>query len=220
MDQTQLSTRERIIDCAGDMFGQKGFRETTIRAIAEAAGVNVAAINYHFRDKEGLYAEVIEDIFSRGFQRFPSLIPETEPPLSPEEKLKVFIKGTVYRLLSPEGWGGQRGKGRLIAREMLEFTQPFAQVVQRYIKPHKDELVIILRDIVGETVGRDDILFSVVSILGQCIYYVYATSLIELVAPEYAPLENNIDRIVEHVFRFSMGGLVNINIKPDYKEEA
>ncbi|MDY6904729.1 MAG: CerR family C-terminal domain-containing protein [Thermodesulfobacteriota bacterium] len=216
MDQ-KLSTRDRIIDCAGDIFGQKGFRETTIRAIAKAAGVNVAAVNYYFRDKEGLYAEVLEDIFSKGFQRFPSLVPETEQPPSPEERLHVFIKGTVYRLLSPEGWGGQRGKGRLIAREMLEFTPAFSQVIQRYIRPHKDELVIILREIVGDRVNQEDILFSIVSILGQCIYYVYATSLIEQIAPEYAPLEAHIDRIVAHVFRFSLGGLNDI--KKD-KEEA
>lgn len=218
MDQTQRSTRERIIEFAGDIFGQKGFKETTIRAIAEAADVNVAAINYHFRDKEGLYTEVIEDIFSKGFQRFPSLVPNSGPHLTPEEKLKVFIKGTLYRLLSPEGWGGQRGKGRLIAREMLDFTPPFAQVMQKYIRPHKDELIVILRALMGEDTNQENILFSVVSILGQCIYYVYATSLIELLAPEYAPLEKNIDRIVEHVFRFSLGGLTNI--KQDNKEEA
>ncbi|MBU1168015.1 MAG: CerR family C-terminal domain-containing protein [Proteobacteria bacterium] len=210
MNPSQLSTRERILEYAGDMFGKKGFKSTTIRMIAQEAGVNVAAVNYHFRDKEGLYAEVIEDIFSKGFARFPSLDPKSDPAMSAEDRLKLFIRGTIYRILSPEGWGGLNGKGRLIAREMMEPTSAFTQVIETYIRPHKDRLVAILWEIVGKGARQEDILLSVVSILGQCIYYVYATSIIERVAPEYTPVENNIDKIIDHVFRFSLGGLENI----------
>nr|MDA8135855.1 TetR/AcrR family transcriptional regulator [Desulfobacteraceae bacterium] len=66
-----LPTRERLIDIAGDIFGREGFKAATVRKIAEEANANIAAVNYHFRDKEGLYRAVLEDIFSKAFQRFP-----------------------------------------------------------------------------------------------------------------------------------------------------
>lgn len=217
MDPSQLSTRERIIEYAGDIFGKNGFKSTTIRMIATAADVNVAAINYHFRDKDGLYAEVIEDLFSKGFQRYPSLSPELEQTHTAEERLNMFIRGTIYRILSHDGWGGLNGKGRLIAREMMEPTPAFVQVIEKYIRPHKESLVTILTELVGETARPEDVLLSVVSIMGQCIYYVFATSIIERIAPEYSPVENHIDRIVEHVFRFSLGGLAQFKSN---KEES
>lgn len=209
MAVTQLPTRERIIEIAGDIFGRNGFKSTTIRMIANEAGVNVAAVNYHFGDKEGLYAEVLDAIFSAGFTRFPS-----DSGLTREDpadiRLKAFIRGTLYRLLSHEGWGGLQGKARLIAREMLDPTAEFIRIVDRYIKPHKDMLVDILSRLVPLEDEPERILLCCVSILGQCIYYVYATSIIEQVANEYMPLEDNIDRIVDHVFEFSLGGIEKI----------
>lgn len=209
---SRASTRERILENAGNIFGQNGFKATTIRMIAEAAEVNIAAINYHFRGKEGLYTEVIEDIFSKGFSRFPSIPSEMEKDMTVEERLRLFIRGTIYRVMSADGWGGQMGNGRLIARELLEPTSAFDLVIEQYMKPHKDILMSILRELVGEEPSDEEILLCVVSIMGQCVYYVFATQIIERMAPEYIPLEDNIDLIVEHVFRFSLAGLTKFSM--------
>ena len=210
MDIAQLSTKEKIIEIAGDIFGKNGFRATTIRMIANEAGVNVAAVNYHFGDKEGLYAEVLDAIFTVGFTRFPS-DPGIGVDATPKDRLKAFIRATMHRLLSQEGWGGLEGKARLIAREMLDPTPAFAQVVNKFIRPHKDMLVSIISSLVDLKDEPERVLLCAVSILGQCIYYVYATAIIKQVAAEYTPLESNIDRIVDHVLEFSLGGLEKIN---------
>ena len=55
----EQSTKKRLIEAAGSLFADKGFKETTVRDICEQAGANVAAVNYHFGDKEKLYGEVI-----------------------------------------------------------------------------------------------------------------------------------------------------------------
>jgi AcrR family transcriptional regulator len=54
-------TRERVVRAAGEVFGRHGFDGTTIRQITKRAGVNVAAVNYHFRDKAELYLRVLRE---------------------------------------------------------------------------------------------------------------------------------------------------------------
>ena len=53
-------TQERILDACVDLFTERGFSGTSMRAIAEAAGVNIAAANYHFGSKEGLLSTIVD----------------------------------------------------------------------------------------------------------------------------------------------------------------
>jgi len=54
-------TVERILDAAEHLFAERGFAETSLRLITSRAGVNLAAVNYHFGSKSAL----IEAVFSR-----------------------------------------------------------------------------------------------------------------------------------------------------------
>ncbi len=53
------STKEKILKAAHQLFAQKGMYGVSVRDIAKACDVNVAAINYHFSNKENLYAQTI-----------------------------------------------------------------------------------------------------------------------------------------------------------------
>ena len=76
---TQKTTRDRLIEAAGELFAEKGFKETTVRDIIERAGANLAAVNYHFGDKERLYEEVILHILNGIKEEFPvAAIGETD----------------------------------------------------------------------------------------------------------------------------------------------
>ncbi|WP_120995708.1 TetR/AcrR family transcriptional regulator [Stutzerimonas urumqiensis] len=57
----QSETVERILDAAELLFAEKGFAETSLRLITSKAGVNLAAVNYHFGSKKSL----IQAVFSR-----------------------------------------------------------------------------------------------------------------------------------------------------------
>jgi AcrR family transcriptional regulator len=210
MNEYPPTTKERILETAGDIFGREGFKATTIRRIAEAAQVNVAAINYHFRDKEGLYAAVLEHVFHSGFTKFPSSmgIAEDTPP---EQQLLFFIKGMFYRLLSDDGWGGLSGRGRLIARELVDPSPAFDVILDTYIKPHKDLLLRILIAIIGKNPGPRKLMPCAISIIGQCIYYALATPVIRKISEENIPDKDNLDRLAEFVWLFSLGGIEKIS---------
>jgi AcrR family transcriptional regulator len=51
-------TADRILKTAERLFAERGFNGVSVRTLAAAAGVNIASIGYHFRNKEGLLAEV------------------------------------------------------------------------------------------------------------------------------------------------------------------
>jgi AcrR family transcriptional regulator len=202
-------TKERILESAGIIFGKKGFKDATIRGIAREAQVNIAAINYHFRDKEGLYGAVLEDVFHTGFTRFPAT-PETGDDAGPQQRLRIFIKAMFYRLQSREGWGGMSGQGRLIARELLDPSPAFEKILDKYVKPHKDLLLNIIVDIMQIDPGPKKLLPCAISIIGQCIYYALASTLIRKISADNAPTEDNLDQLADSVWLFSLGGIARI----------
>ncbi|MFN7169307.1 MAG: CerR family C-terminal domain-containing protein [Pannonibacter sp.] len=68
-DPRSVETRERLVEAAIELFGLGGFDGTTTRAIADKAGVSLAAIPYHFTTKEKLYLAAASSIAEQGSQR-------------------------------------------------------------------------------------------------------------------------------------------------------
>src|SRR5271168_3629349 len=83
-------TRRQLLEAAGEVFAEVGFRDATVREICQRAGANVAAINYHFGDKENLYEEVLRYAQGKALEKYPLLlgVAETAPP---EERLHAFV---------------------------------------------------------------------------------------------------------------------------------
>jgi AcrR family transcriptional regulator len=52
-------TRERILDCARELFARNGIHKTSIRAVATAAGVDAALVHHYFGTKEKLFAAAV-----------------------------------------------------------------------------------------------------------------------------------------------------------------
>lgn len=57
------ATRERIVETAERLFAELGFDGASLRCITREAGVNLAAVNYHFGTKEGLIKELMHRRF-------------------------------------------------------------------------------------------------------------------------------------------------------------
>ncbi|MBN2494840.1 MAG: TetR/AcrR family transcriptional regulator [Deltaproteobacteria bacterium] len=58
-------TRDKILEAADDLFGQVGYDAATTREIAERCQVNKALIHYHFKNKEGLLASVLDRYYEK-----------------------------------------------------------------------------------------------------------------------------------------------------------
>src|ERR1700688_2252340 len=124
---SEEKTRHKILAAAGEVFAEQGFEGATIRAITERAGVNVAAVNYHFRDKAELYTRVVLDACSaRAAWR--DVI--AEAPDSPEERLRSLILHFLEYLLDPDRAAWKR---LLMAPEIGNPTQALDGLVNENI---------------------------------------------------------------------------------------
>jgi len=98
-------TKNRILDAAERLFGERGLSATSLRAITSAAGANQAAINYHFRSKEGLIWAVYARRLGPVNQRRLEMLDASEAKhgsgtLPLEEVMEAFVAPIVQ--LGPE----------------------------------------------------------------------------------------------------------------------
>ena len=185
------ATRERILDAAAHVFAEKGFREATIRDIVSRAKVNLAAVNYHFRDKKRLYAEVLEREMRAVHAKHP-----IDDASTPERRLRAFVDGFLRRVTDRDSRAG-----RLMAREMIEPTAALDRLAERVIRPIYESLVALTREVRG--MSRPKAELAAKSVLGQMLFYKHCAPVVERIdgrLPRIGPL-------AEHIVRFSLGGI-------------
>ncbi len=90
---SDLSTKDRLLDAAEALFAEHGFSGTSLRQLTQAAGVNLAAVNYHFGSKELLAHAVIHRRFTPINDERLALLDELEARGEPtlEELLGAFV---------------------------------------------------------------------------------------------------------------------------------
>jgi AcrR family transcriptional regulator len=195
-----LETRRRLLDAAGEVFAEKGFANATVREICRKAGANIAAVNYHFGDKEKLYAAVFADSHPKAKELFN---PADMAGLPAEERLRVFVRNFMKHLLDP---GRPSCHGRLMAREMTEPTGVLEAFVENEVRPRVAMLQDIIRDLTGNLPPRVIAKCSM-SVVGQMLHYHHARPVIKRISPIYADLDQHVEELVDQITRFSLGGI-------------
>lgn len=201
-DSSVDPTKDRILSAAGRVFAERGFREATVREICQAAQVNLAAVNYHFGDKERLYIESVKRAHRARFDKMP--MPNWSAATTAAEKLHDFIYTFLCRVLGDDE---QDWQGQLMLRELAQPTAACEELVREYIRPHFALLLSIINELVPTTtseIERHQIGFSVV---GQCLHYRIAQPIVRLLVPSEEYEQYRPARLAEHISRWTLAAL-------------
>jgi len=200
-------TKRRLIEAAGEVFAKKGYHAATVRAICQQAGASVSAINYHFKDKEALYAAVFEYAHRRAMEKYPPDL-GLKPGATSEDRLWAFIRSA---LLSHLDSGFPAWHERLISHEMSNPTGMLDTVKQKYIQPLNAAMEGIAREIMHKASPNHEpdgelVQLGAMNILGACIFQHHARQTMRTVQSAN-PEPEEIEAIAEHIYRFSLAGL-------------
>lgn len=190
--------RAQLLSAALALFAEQGFAKTSTRAIAQAAGVNLAAIRYYFGDKAGLYAACFSEPLGGNAGDLTRLCGAPELPVA--EALRLFLTGYVEPLKQGEI---VRQCMRLHLREMLEPTSQWAQEVERDIKgPH-----LVLVDILARHLGvraDDDLHRLAFAITGLAMQLFVTHDVVDVVHPGLMRDDAAIDRWAERLVGYAL----------------
>lgn len=193
-------TRQRLLDAAAEVFADGGYRRATIAEICRRAGTNIAAVHYHYGDKQGLYAAVFDYAQRRATSEDRAAVDETA---SPEERLRAHVTWFVGRLLDPRrpAW-----IARLLAHELIEPTAVLDRLVRNRMRANHKQIAAAVRELLGAAATPETIRLCTLSVVSQCVFYRHSAAVVTRLYPEIVP-SREVERIAHHVTEFSLAAI-------------
>jgi TetR/AcrR family transcriptional regulator, regulator of cefoperazone and chloramphenicol sensitivity len=201
-DAATHETRQPLLEAAGEVFAERGFRAATVRDICQRAKANIGAVNYYFGDKEHLYTAVLRYAFSSGLQKDPPLL-DLDSSASPEQRLRAYVRSFMLRGL---GEGSPTWLGKLMDREMAEHTHALDMLIQEAFRPLFELLMSIVRELLGPRAQPAQVRLCSDSIIAQCLHYDHARPVLVRFDPELQ-FDLAIERWANHTAEFSLAAL-------------
>jgi AcrR family transcriptional regulator len=200
------SIRSRLIQAAGELFAEKGYRETTVRDICRQADTNIAAVNYHFKGKDHLFEEVMIDVIKTGWRKYPVGY-GCDDALSTQEKLRAFVRGFFLRRFDFDrpDW-----HGRLLRRETLMMTPRARKLLGRYIVSNDKLLLSIVGDLLGTGAEKETIRLCATGVMGQMLMFMHPKPEIKQPLAVLPKTGKEIEKIVQHITEFSLAGMEKV----------
>jgi AcrR family transcriptional regulator len=212
----ERETERRILESAAAEFARHGFAAARIRDIVDAAGANLAAVNYHFGGKEGLYRETLAMLSRRAQEEVPREMAEVRF-LGPEEQLRVFTRVILERFL-----GGSQSSpmARILAHELLDPTPAFGELLREVAGPQFDRLTDLVARLLGPRANAEDIALASFSVTGQWAFYLFGRAGIERLYADLVRDPALIDRLARQIGDFSLAALKarRLEIEADSRE--
>ncbi len=175
-------TRTRILDAAEELFMHHGFGGTSMRLLTAKAGVNLAAVNYHFGSKDAL----IEAVFRRRLDpmntaRIAALdaLEAGGRALAPEAIIRAFI-GETLRMVE-DGRSGGRNFIRLLGRSYTEPSKAIRVLIGQLYEPAMERYKAAFERALPQ-MPREELVWRMHFMFGTLSYTLAATDAVQLIA--------------------------------------
>jgi AcrR family transcriptional regulator len=196
-------TRQAIMKAAVRLFADKGFQATSVRDIVAKAGVNQAAINYHFKGKDGLYLELLKTAFEKLTEQA-GFDPDKLKSLSREDAVRNFVQQQLRPLLFRDelslyirmfAWESAHPSKvfrKFMATNAVSYLTAAMDIVQRFLPPGTDKRVALC---------------GAIWLMGQCSTFVRNRELFAQEPFKIAPDSPFVDELADLISRLALGGL-------------
>lgn len=201
-------TKDRILDVAESLFAEQGFAATSMRTITNQAGVNLAAVNYHFGSKDGL----VQAIFARRLmpmnrerlRRLRVLKQRHSGAIPLHELIGAFV-APALELSRDEPGGGARFI-RLLGRSYTESTQ----TLQDSVRAMHQEVIESFKPAFAEALpglDREELYWRLHFLVGTLAYCISGSNMMRLIATSHLSDNHEYHRLVERLTTFLTAGL-------------
>jgi AcrR family transcriptional regulator len=196
-------TRQSILNAAVHLFAEKGYQATSVRDIVAKAHVNQAAINYHFKGKDGLYFELLKMAFEKLMEQS-GFDPEKLKSLSREEALHSFVHQQLRPLLFRDelslyirifAWEGAHPSKvflKFMAKNTISYLTAAVDIVQMFLPSGTDRQVALC---------------GAIWLMGQCSTFVRNRELFTQEPFKITPDSPFVDELTDLISRLALGGL-------------
>jgi AcrR family transcriptional regulator len=193
------TTRLHILETAGQLFAERGFAESTSKEICTRAGTNMAAVNYHFGSRDGLYEAVLIEAH-RQLVSIDELVSLATASADPRLKLRTFLTHLIEMGSQPKApWGF-----RVVLREALSPSPALPALIRQAVLPKAK----LIRGLIGGIMGLPDDHPSV----QRAMLFVVLPCIVMTVAPrnlrnEVLPALKDAEGLADDMMRYVFAGL-------------
>ena len=200
--QDTARTQKNLLTAASEIFAEKGFRDSTIAEISKRARTNVAAINYHFGDKETLYREAWRHSFRESIKNYP---PDggVDTNATPEHRLVGQVTALLRRITD-----NGNIEFSIAHQELAKPTGLLEEVMHEEFEPLQQRTESLVREILGPYNSEIQVRFCATSLISQCVLPSFINRIEKRETNDKGSWRiADIESYAEHVVRFSLAGM-------------
>ena len=203
------ATQEKILDSAEALFMEHGFEATTLRQITAAAGVNLAAVNYHFGSKEELFQAVLTRRLDPMNQERLALLARFEQehaprPLSAEKILAAMIIPALKLARDP-----QRGGENFLRLLGRAYADP-APFIRHFLSEQYATMIARFKAAFGRALPKlpkKELSWRLHFVMGALSYTLAGTDALKLIAALNPRETDNDELLLRRLAPFLVAGL-------------
>lgn len=201
-------TKDRILDVAESLFAEQGFAATSMRTITNQAGVNLAAVNYHFGSKDGLvqaiFARRLMPMNAERLRRLRMLERRHRGTIPLHELIDAFVAPALE--LSRDEQGGGARFIRLLGRSYTESSE----TLQDSVRGMYQEVIESFKPAFAEALpglDREELYWRLHFLVGTLAYCMSGSNMMRLIATSHLSDNHEYQRLVERLTTFLTAGL-------------
>jgi AcrR family transcriptional regulator len=194
------ATKQHLLAVAGQVFAERGFADATSKEICNRAGVNMAAVNYHFGGRDQLYEAVLVEAHHY-LLKIEDMQTVMGQPIPPEQKLGMVLGGIVRRAVGKHAhWGA-----KVVLRELMAPTVHAPVLVHKAIAPKAMLMLGLVSEIIGLPLGSPGLQRGLFFLMSPCLGLLMAPQ--EMREKLFPAINEDPDAVAEDMVRYALAGL-------------